>query len=207
MDDHPSRLASSALANLPFELAARVESELQAGENLVWVGQPRPDLYAKGAGCLVVFGIFFTGFSVIWLLLTFGIGFLFFEFGGGGLEFTGIPLFVLGLLGLPLLVIGIGLMTSPIWRRQQARRICYVLTDRRAIAWEPRLLRSVTVRSYNSAGLGTLTRDENPDGSGSLVFHEYADSDGSMTHRHGFICIDNVRSVEELVRRTLLDVV
>jgi hypothetical protein len=164
-------------------------------------------LYAKASGCLVVFGIFFTGFSLLWLLLTFGIGFVLVGAGGGGLEIAGIPFLVFGLFGLPFLLIGVGLLTAPIWNRKWARRVCYLLTDQRAITWEPTLFGGVTVRSFNRDGLGRITRHENADGSGSLVFHEYtvSDSDGSTTHRRGFMHIDKVRFVEELIRRTLLE--
>jgi hypothetical protein len=206
-NDDKSAASGHSLADLPPELAARVESELRDGEHLIWVGQPRPDLYARGSGCLVVFGLFFTAFAALWLLVTLGIGFLLVGAGGGGLEIAGIPFLVFGLFGLPFLLIGLGLLTAPLWNRKWARKVCYLLTDRRAITWEPTLFRGVTVRSFSQDGLGKITRQENPDGSGSLVFHEYmvSDSDGSTTHRQGFMYIDHVRFVEELLRRTLLE--
>jgi hypothetical protein len=206
-DDDRSRPGGSSLADLPPEAAARVESELREGERLVWVGQPRPDLYAKGSGCLVVFGIFFAGFSALWLLITLGIGLFLVGPGGNGLRIAGIPFLVFGLFGLPILLIAVGLLTAPFWIKKRARRVCYLLTDQRAITWEPTLFGGVTVRSFNRDGLGRITRHENADGSGSLVFHEYTvrDSDGSTTHWRGFLHIDKVRFVEELIRRTLLE--
>jgi hypothetical protein len=206
-DDDRSRPGGSSLADLPPEVAACVESELRDGEGLVWVGQPRPDLYAKASGCLVVFGIFFTGFAALCLLVTFGIGFLLVGAGGGGLEIAGIPFLVFGLFGVPFLLVGVALLTAPIWNRRWARRVCYLLTDQRAITWEPTLLGGVTVRSFSRDWLGSITRHENADGSGSLVFHEYtvSDCDGSTTHRRGFMHIDNVRFVEALIRRRLLE--
>jgi hypothetical protein len=203
-DDGRSRPTGSSLADLPPEVAARVESELRDGECLIWAGQPRPDLYAKGSGCLVVFGIIFTGFAVLWLITTFGIGFLLVGAGDRAVEIAGIPFLVFGLFGLPFLLIGVGLLTAPFWNRKWARKVCYLLTDRRALTWEPTIFGGVTVRSFSRDGLGSITRHENPDGSGSLVFHEYRTSDGDVSTR-GFIHIDQVRCVEELVRRTLLE--
>jgi hypothetical protein len=205
-DDDRSRPSGNSLADLPGELAARVERELRDGERVVWVGQPRPDLYAKASGCLVVFGIFFTAFSGIWLLITFGIGSCLLGSGGDALEIAGIPFLLFGLFGLPFLLIGIGLLTAPLWNRKWARRVCYLLTDQRAVTWEPTLFGGVTVRSFSREGLGRITRYENADGSGSLVFQEYTVShgEGSTTHRRGFMHIDQVRSVEELIHRTLL---
>jgi hypothetical protein len=113
-EDDRQRLSGSPLADLPPELVARVESELRDGECLVWAGQPRPDMYARASGCLVVFVVFFTGFSALWLLIPFGTGLLLMAAGGGGLEIAGIPFLVVGLFGLPFLLVGVGLLTDPI---------------------------------------------------------------------------------------------
>ena len=89
------------------------------------------------------------------------------------------------------------------------RRIHYALTDRRALIWEPGWFR-YTVRSYAREALGRMVRVDRTGGAGDLVFEEYytrsTDSDGmSSTTRHqrGFMGIDGVREVEELVRLTL----
>ena len=204
-NDWPGR-HGGALNGLPPALAVRVESELSKDERLVWVGQPRPDLYARASGCLVVVGVFFTGFASLWLLITFGSGFLLVG-AGGGMGFAGIPFFLFGMFGLLFLAIGVGLLTAPIWTRKLAKKAVYALTDRRAITWEPSLFGQRTVRSYNRAGLGRITRQENADGSGSLIFLEYttSDSEGTTTHQRGFMYIDDVRVVEDLLRRTLLE--
>ena len=66
------------------------------------------------------------------------------------------------------------------------------------------------MRNYTAAGLGHVSRTERADGSGDLVFEEittYASNSnggGWQTTRRGFMGIDRVRDVEELVRRTLL---
>ncbi len=91
------------------------------------------------------------------------------------------------------------------------RRIHYALTDRRALIWEPGWFRDrYTVRSYAREALGRMVRVDRTGGAGDLVFEEYytrsTDSDGmSSTTRHqrGFMGIDGVREVEELVRLTL----
>jgi hypothetical protein len=171
------------------------------------VGQPRPDLAARGAGCLVVFGAVFTAFAVLWMAFPLGMGLFAAGAGGEGGLFVGMPCMCFSLFGVPFVLVGLGLLTSPIWQRRLARKCCYVLTDRRAIAWEPRLFGGMTIRNYTRAGLGQITRIENRDGSGSLVFQEYTvrDSDSSTTHRNGFMHIDDVRQVEQLVRQTLVN--
>jgi len=179
---------------LPPELEDRVAHELEQDEQLVWTGQPRTDLATRPAYFLVPFGIFFAGFALVWIVIAF--------FLTAGL---------MAPCGLPFIAIGIWLVCSPIWLRSRARRTIYALTDRRAIVWEPGWFGNSTVRSYSGAGLGHIARIERRDGAGDLVLEEFTtygrDSQGhttSQTTRRGFLAIDDVRGVEELVRRTLL---
>lgn len=193
--------------SLSPELESRLQSELQPGERLVWVGQPRPGLVSRQAWVLVPCGVVFTGFALFWIAMAGGMAA---AAGGinGGLAgmFSCFPCF-----GIPFVLAGLFMLTSPVWLRRQAHKTLYALTDRRAIVFEPRWFRMATVRSYTAPGLSHLTRRERPDGSGDLVFEEFTtsgvDSDGyrrSYTTRRGFLAIDRVREVEEMVRRTLL---
>ena len=184
---------TNSAAGLPAELADRAAAELAPDERLIWAGQPRPDLVLRSAYFLVPFGIVFTVIASIWtivgLALTFGI---------------------MAPCGLPFLAVGIGLILSPIWLRAMARKTLYALTDRRAIVWEPGWFGAITVRNYTAAGLGHMARIERSDGSGDLVFEEIttfsSTSDGARSHttQRGFLSIDKVREVEDMVRQTLL---
>ncbi len=181
-------------SSLTPELADRIARELSRDENLIWAGQPRLDLATRPAFFLVPFGIVFTVISLIWIVVA---GFL-----------------TLGLLapcGLPFIVVGVALIASPVWLRSRARRTVYALTNQRAIIWEPGWFGASTVRNYTAAGLGRISRTERTDGSGDLVFEEittythHTDGGGNwQTTRRGFMGIDNVRDVEDLVRKTLL---
>ena len=207
MSDDETRPPPLTLDDLSPELAQRVASELDRDERLVWVGQPRPDLYAKSSGCLIVFGVFFTVFALVWMAIPLAISLFAAGVGGEGGGFIALPFVCFSLFGIPFVLVGLGLMTSPIWMKKLARRCCYALTDRRALLWEPRLFGGATVRSFTRAGLGRIARLENADGSGSLVFHEYVvhGSESSTTHQQGFMHIDDVQAVERLVRKTLVD--
>ncbi|HEV3255374.1 MAG TPA: hypothetical protein VG013_00710 [Gemmataceae bacterium] len=175
------------------ELAARVANELDAGERLIWAGQPRLDLAMRSAYLLVPCGVVFTGFALVWIVVAVVVS--------AGL---------MAPCSLPFVAVGILLMASPVWLRRRARQTMYALTDRRAIVWEPAWWGTVTVRDYTAAGLGRMSRTERADGSGDLVFEEFttvsSSSNGttSSTTRRGFLAIDHVREVEDLVRRTLL---
>lgn len=203
-------------SSLPPELEARVRAELSGGEQLLWVGQPRPSRFARQGIPLVLFGIPWTAFALFWmgcasmpLLGWAGGGRNLAPGGGPGAWFGGFfacfPLF-----GVPFVLIGLWMLTSPYWLRRKAKRTFYALTDRRAILWEPGWFGSGEVRSYGPNQLTKTIRKDLSDGGGDLVFEEIVtvnrNSDGptTSTTRHGFMGIDNVRGVEELLRKALL---
>ena len=103
-------------------------------------------------------------------------------------------------------------MTAPLWMPKRIGRIVYALTDRRAIIWEPGWFSGqYTVRNYTREGLGRMYRTDRADGSGDLVFEEFytqsSNSDGNVSttrNQRGFLGIDRVREVEELLRLTLM---
>ncbi len=201
---------------LPPELEQRVQSELSGGERLVYVGQPRPDLYRGQTACLSIFGLFFGGVAVFMLaggVMSMAFG----RIGGGGGAANGVgavsecfPL-VFCLFTIPFIAVGAAMASAPLWMRKRIRRIIYALTDRRALIFEPNWFgQNYTVRNYTREALGRMYRVEKSDGAGHLVFEEYyttsTNTDGmSSTQRNqrGFMAIERVRDVEELVRLTL----
>jgi hypothetical protein len=176
-------------------LAARLDAELTPDERLVWTGQPRPDLAIRPAYCLAPFGLVFAGIAACWMVAA-----------------TAIGITPFALCGLPFIAVGGLFALSPLWLRRRAEQTLYALTNRRALVLEPSLWGPGVVRSYTAAGLGKMFRRERADGSGDLVFDEYTtrttDSEGMVstaTHWRGFLAVSDVRTVEDLVRRTLLD--
>lgn len=210
-----SDLALFGETRLPLDLDARVRSELASGEQLLWVGQPRPGRMARSSIPIVLFGIPWTAFAVFWTVMASGIWFAagpaqVNNAAGPGVFFSAVfacfPLF-----GLPFVLVGLGMLSSPYWLYRQAKRTFYALTDQRAIIWEAGWWNSLEVRSYGPVELTRITRKEYADGSGDLVFEETIhfgrNTDGhrtTSTTRHGFIGIENVRKVEELLRKALL---
>jgi hypothetical protein len=180
---------------LPPEMAQRVQSELTTGERLIWVGRARPDAFRRQTIFMAIFGAIFGGVALFMLTKV---------LEAGGSLFPSLFL-------LPFLLVGGTMLTAPIWMPYRIRRIIYALTDRRALIWEPGwFLGRYTIRSYAREGLGRMARVDRAGGTGDLVFEEYytrsTDSDGmssSTRHQRGFMGIDGVREVEELVRLTL----
>lgn len=174
--------ATEKSGDLPPDIAARLVSELRPDERLVWFGRPVPHAQAR-----------------MWAIVR-----------AGGLVpvVIGLPLlFVFPPAALVFLPVGWFFWMVPRWIRQQAGKTFYLLTDQRAITWEPTLFGGITVQSFTRDGLARMMRHENADGSGSLVFREdfLLDDDGTSTRYRGFLNIARVREVEELVRQTLLE--
>ncbi|MBI1839243.1 MAG: hypothetical protein HYR88_00115 [Verrucomicrobia bacterium] len=176
-------------------LRSTIDSELQSGERIVWMDQPIPKRYARGTMGLVLFGIPWTAFSLFWVCAAGGM--IFFTGKKPPAGFAFFPLF-----GLPFVLIGFGMLSSPFWSRRRARKVAYVITDRRAILVTGGLLRSFTIRSFLPAQLGDLRRHQYPDGSGDLAFAQdlWRDNDGDRRSRDvGFMGVRDVKAVEEKV--------
>lgn len=104
--------------------------------------------------------------------------------------------------GLPFLLIGIGGLARPLWRRLEARSIVYAITTERAVTIEG--TQTVKVRSFAGHDISSIERTEHEDGSGDLVLktEQERDSDGVVsTSRYGFFGIESVRDVEKLVEK------
>ena len=197
---------NTGFASLSPDLDSMVRGELAGDEKLVWVGQPLPGRMTMAAIPISIFGIFFTGFAIVWMVMALAIA------GGGMVAVTGRPAFGLGggvfaLFGLPFLAVGLGMLTSPIWAGRRALRTCYALTDRRVIVWNPGWFGGVQVRSYRPQELGSITRNQRGDGSGDLIFREFTTfgpNGRRNVTRDGLMAVENVKEVEALIRSTLL---
>ena len=136
---------------------------------------------------MVLFGIPFTAFALFWLGLTAGFG------GGAG---PGPPGFFV-LFGIPFVIIGLGMLTSPFWMFLKALRTAYAITDRRALTLERGLWGQVVVRSFDPANLAVLARPS-ADGSGNLVFrreYRFQGRNGRFVEI-GFLAVPDVKEVK-----------
>lgn len=186
---------------LPADLGSLVDSELAKGERITWIGRPIPGLMARSAWTMVLFGIPFTAFSFFWLATASGFV---------GRAPIRAPIFFI-LWGIPFVLVGLGMLSSPLWMYRRALRTVYAITDRRALSIEIGPWGRVVVRSFEPASLGTLSRTQNADGSGHLVFRREYRPGGRRGGRFvdiGFLAVPDVKDVEgrirELVRRANL---
>jgi hypothetical protein len=174
---------------------ALVDAEMERGERIVWTGQPRPGRFALRALPLFLFAIPWTAFAVFWISAASG-----FKFPPDFSKPPGyFPLF-----GLPFVIIGLGLLTSPFWRMRAAKRTIYVITDRRAVTFSRSVWGTLSIQSYLPDRLRDLRRNQSRDGSGDLVFERVlvgGNRNQNAMEDRGFIAVRDVKSVEEMVRK------
>jgi hypothetical protein len=177
--------------SIPVSLHDTITRELEPDERIVWSGMPKPVFFTPAATGLFLFAIPWTAFSIFWMAGA--AGFQIPDFKNGADLF---PLF-----GVPFLLIGMGLLSTPIWVYRSALRTVYVITDQRAITFDGG--RSTTIRSYPPSKLTDLYRKEKRDGSGDVIISRYAwrDSDGDpRSHELGFLRVPDAKQVETLLK-------
>lgn len=177
--------------SIPVALHEAVERELDAGESILWSGMPRPKYLAGPAAGAFFFAIPWTAFSVFWMAGA--ADFKVPDFNGGDDFF---PLF-----GIPFFLIGLGMLSAPLWTYRSQLHTVYVVTDRRAITIDGG--RSRTIRSYPPDKLTDVFRREHRDGTGDVIILRQAwkDSDGDKQMQElGFLRIANAKKVEEALK-------
>jgi hypothetical protein len=101
---------------------------------------------------------------------------------------------------------GAALLLSPAWFFWRACTTCYAVTDRRAIVVRRGLLGGTSCESYGPPALQQMFRRQWAARRGDLIFDERTVGSGEhrRTIRHGFLSVDRVAEVENLIRRELL---
>lgn len=166
------------------------EGELRPSEKLIWAAKPtslRSHLIGKVFTAL--FGIPFLAFAVFWISKAAEMG------GGQGFDFF--PLF-----GIPFVLVGVGMVLSPLYAVYVAEHTVYALTDQRLVIIEDSWRKSV--RSWTLDQADEIERRDNIDGSCNLYFATsvHRGSKGSTyTKRHGFIGIDGGDDLEYQITR------
>ncbi len=140
----------------------RLQSELLAGERLLWTGQPDPRVIFERVDIfLVPFSLLWGGFALVWEAGVLGLG----VFGEG--HRSAVPWFFV-LWGIPFVLVGLyfiaGRFFYKAWRK---RRTYYALTNKRALVLvegRGRTLRACFLsavptinKSVRSSGVGTIT--------------------------------------------------
>jgi hypothetical protein len=181
-------------ADIPTERQRLIDSELYRDERVTWSAQPLPGRMARKAWPTLLFGLPWTAFAVFWVIMA--------SRGIRGAGPSGMFSLFFPLFGVPFILIGIVLLSSPWWLRRQATRTAYVLTNQRAIILSRGWFGRLSVRSFAPEGLTDLRRNQSPDGSGGLIFTQgiRRNNDYNYLISVGFLGVDHVKSVEEQIR-------
>jgi len=164
-------------------------SELEPGENIVWVGQPMPGFTTIRSFTIMFIAIPSVLFAVVWMISVVKILSGLKDIENGLLLY--IPLVV-----LPVLLFGAAMALVPWLFRRLSRDTYYVITDRRAIISQT-TFRLIKI-SFRPSQLQALSVRHLPDGSGDIIFT--ARLPRARTSRGiGFYSIRNVAEVEGLL--------
>ena len=180
-----------------FEVQQVATAQLDGGEKLLWSGSPRPSQAALSVLPATLMGVPFLGFACFWVTMALH--------GVSRMPRTAGPWFLFPLFGLPFVLVGLGMLLSPLWAWLLARRTVYAVTDKRVLIIGGAFGRNV--QSFTAVELGDFTRSERADGSGTLWFGWRAAPTRNMTPgraRIGFVGVADVRTVEQLIRDHVL---
>ena len=179
-----------------YQAEQEVNRQLDPGEGLLWSGVPSPGRVALSALPSTAIGIPFTGFAAFWIAMAF-------TMTSKAKSSPGGPWNLFPLFGLPFLLIGLGMLTAPLWAWLTAGRTLYAVTNKRALIISS--LFGTSVKSYMYAEIRELQRVERAGGSGDLYFasRDVVARRGVTHQRIGFLGIPDVRGVEQLIRSRL----
>jgi hypothetical protein len=180
---------------IPKKLRRKIDNELHPGEDLRWVEQPVPRFFTEDSIGSVLGGILATSVAIFWM------------WGASGYKLPDLreglqPSDPFALLGVPLVLIGFGMLSSPIWVWQEARKTVYLVTDRRAISIHGG--RSTIIRNYLPDQLKDVYRKERADGTGDVIIaiRRWKDSDGyQRSEEMGFRGVRSPRETENILRQ------
>ena len=178
---------------IPRELEDRVKHELESGEELLWLGQPIPRFFTAMSTGAFLFAIPWTAFAIFWICGA--AGFKYPDFHEGGFDFF--PLF-----GIPFVLIGLGMLSSPVWTYRKALQTVYAITNRRAITFDAGW--TMTIRSYPPARLRNIIRKERRNGTGDVVLDQQVASGferGQRTMDLGFLNIRDPKTIEQILKK------
>jgi hypothetical protein len=181
----------------PGDAQLRAQSELQPGESLYWTGVADPARAAISALPASLFGIPFAGFALFWINAAYH-GTHAVNRSGNAVTgaFSFFPLF-----GLPFLLIGLGLVLSPLWAYLKGLNTVYAVTNQRVMIISGSTNRSV--KSCTPADIVSVDHRERPDGSGDVLIRTTAQTRTNNSITQVTIALCGVLNVKEVARQVM----
>ncbi|MDF0595419.1 aspartate carbamoyltransferase catalytic subunit [Psychromarinibacter halotolerans] len=161
------------------------EGILNEGETILWQGRPGHRLViGVGQIAAMIFGLFFSGFALLWMILAAQAGGFFWMFG--------LIHFSVGL--------SIGVL-PPFWSAWSRRHTWYTLTDRRAFIATDIPLMGRKLKDYPIDTQTPLTWDDGERGNVWFANEYRKTKNGSRKIPIGFERIPDARKVYDLCRK------
>ena len=176
-------------AALPLDLQRVLDEETHRDEQVTWSCQPGTKRAVRRALPLVFFALF-------WLGISGTIAFVIFRDAD-------VPLPAKAFISV-FLLIGLLLLSSPVWMVRSAKNTVYAVTDERAIILKKGM--SIGVESFGPEQLDHADKRVFRDGSGDLIFERQVSTHYSKGRRResvkeiGFFGIPQVGQVHNLIR-------
>jgi hypothetical protein len=177
------------MMNVDFEAQQTAQAQLEPGERLLWYGKPDPKRQMLSSLIIMVFGIPWTAFALVWTGAASGlfIGDRFFGWQS-----------LFGLFGVPFVIVGFGMLASPYRTYRQAQRTVYAVTNRRAIIISG--TRTRNIQSFGAADMDMIERRERASGKDDVLFATVRNP--KNIRRVGFFGITDARRAETLLLNT-----
>ncbi len=160
------------------------EGILDPGENIIWQGRPDGAIVLKPRNILtLIFGLFFAGFALFWMVMA--------ASAGGGFW----------MFGLIHFTVGLGIIASAVFVGPYKRRHSwYTLTDRRAIIASDMPLLGKKLKSWPITATSVLDLTQGPPDTVNFAEKTKRSKNGSYQVPIGFERIEDGREVYRMMR-------
>ena len=193
---HLLREPHAAFATFPLMNGTPLDSYLDAGERLLWSGQPKRGLRLQGSDIVMIpFSLMWGGFAIFWEASVLGLVQM------NAHQKT--PPIFMAIWGIPFVVIGLYMIAGRFFFDAATRaKTWYAVTDQRILIVKTFFSSSVT--SFDYAQLPALNLNERGDHSGDIIFGSpFADFSTRNSRRNmapGFYLLPDARRIYDLIR-------
>ncbi len=171
------------MSPLPTRVQSLLSAELDSGEHIVWRAQPLAHRRRRSSLPILLFALPWTAFSIFWVVMASAAG-------------------VFALFGVPFVLVGLGMLSSPFLAARNARNSVYAITNRRVLIIAESIGLQGASLKVSSVLPTTIERVQHSDGSGNLIFERTPGYEKNPAVEVGFFDIDDVAAAEKQIRAT-----
>jgi len=180
-----------------------VINELASGEKLLWCNRPDAARAARSTMAIFLFAIPWTAFAIFWITMA--------AMGVSKSPQQAGPFILFPLFGLPFVLIGLSMLSSPLfafWKAQKTfygvtnRRLIIVIADRNKVVQSYELENLANPRRSEYGERGDLTWFTNQDVP-VVMQNTFSRTPTAVPNTVAFLGIENPRDVERLIEQQI----